>query len=321
MKNEGDENSCCAPAAGRREASCGDALPALNPRPFSSDGMKRLPGGRFLMGGDGPETWPLDGEGPVREVTLAPFWIDECAVTARDFAEFTDATGHVTEAEKFGWSFVHASQLSARERALRSDFRAAGLEWWFRVDGADWRRPVTPDRTVEEIGRLDHPAVHLAWSDAAACARWRGKRLPTEAEWEYACRGGLERQIYPWGNELTPGGRHRCNIWQGEFPKKDRGDDGYRGTAPSRSFKPNGYGLYNMTGNVWEWVNDWFDPQYGVYGPRVNPPGPAQGTAKVMRGGSYLCHASYCNRYRCAARTSNTPDSSAGHLGFRCAAN
>jgi len=293
---------------------------AVERRPFSSEGMVRLSGGAFLMGSEGREIWVRDGEGPVREVSLDDFWIDECAVTNRSFAEFVTTTGYVTEAERFGWSFVHASQLAAGERGKRKDLRVPGLEWWYRVDGAYWRDPIVPGQSFDEIKRADHPAVHLTWQDATSYAAWCGKRLPTEAEWECACRGGLVQKIYPWGDELTPGGKHRCNIWQGDFPKRDLGEDGYRGTGPSRSFKPNGYGLYNMTGNVWEWVNDWFDPQYAVHGVRTNPPGPPNGRAKVMRGGSYLCHASYCNRYRCSARTSNTPDTSSGHLGFRCAA-
>jgi sulfatase modifying factor 1 len=313
----GGANTCCLPVGSRSEAV--EPVRNFEPRPFSSEGMKLLSGGRFLMGSKGTEIWAADGEGPVREVTLQPYWIDETVVTNADFAGFIEATGYVTEAENFGWSFVHASQLSEGERRKRNEFRVAGLEWWYRVDGSNWRQPVVPGVCFREMKREAHPAVHLSWNDAAAYAQWRGKRLPTEAEWEYACRGGLVQQTYPWGNDLTPAGKHRCNIWQGEFPKTDRGEDGYRGTAPARSFKPNGYGLFNMTGNVWEWVGDWFDPNYGLYGDRVDPKGPVMGTARVMRGGSYLCHASYCNRYRCSARTSNTPDTSSGHLGFRCA--
>ncbi len=320
MKEGGREGSCCLPQASRGESISASALVTAEPLAFSNEGMKLLPQSSFLMGSESREIWPGDGEGPMRRVALNAFWIDECAVTGREFEAFAAATGYMTEAEKFGWSFVHASQLSADERSQRKDFRVLGLEWWYRVDGADWRHPITPGLTLHEMQRLDHPAVHLTWRDAHAYAQWRSKRLPTEAEWEYASRGGLEQKIYPWGDELTPDGKHRCNIWQGEFPKKDTGEDGYRSTAPARSFKPNGHGLYNMTGNTWEWVNDWFDPHYAVHGVRQNPPGPIHGDTRVMRGGSYLCHASYCNRYRCSARTSNTPDTSSGHLGFRCAA-
>ena len=162
------------------------------------------------------------------------------------------------------------------------------------------------------------PAVHTSWNDAAAFAEWAGKRLPTEAEWEYAARGGLAQKTYPWGDELTPGGRHLCNIWQGEFPHLDSGDDGYTAPAPVDAFPPNGYGLYTITGNAWEWCADWFHPSYHVTATRINPVGPRDGATKVMKGGSYLCHRSYCNRYRVAARTSNTADSTTTNISFRC---
>ena len=281
--------------------------------------MQHLEGGAFFMGSEGPESWPADGEGPVREVVLSPFWIDECAVTNQRFADFVRATGFVTEAERFGWSFVHHSQLTNHQRKTNAHYRVSGLEWWYRIDGASWRHPLGTGQDVGQLRRWDHPAVHLSWHDADAFARHGGKRLPTEAEWEHAARGGLAGKLYPWGDELTPGGKHRCNLWQGVFPKEDRGEDGYRSTAPARSFKPNGHGLFNMTGNTWEWVNDYFTPRHAPA--RANDPrGPQTGDRRVMRGGSYLCHASYCNRYRCSARTSNTPDSASGHLGFRCAA-
>jgi formylglycine-generating enzyme required for sulfatase activity len=160
--------------------------------------------------------------------------------------------------------------------------------------------------------------VHVSWNDASAYADWAGKRLPTEAEWEYAARGGLEQKLYPWGDDLTPAGRHLCNIWQGEFPTHDTAEDGYAGTCPVDAFPPNGFELYSVAGNVWEWCLDWFSPDFHRIATRVNPVGPPSGTAKVMKGGSYLCHASYCNRYRVAARTSNTPDSSTTNTGFRC---
>lgn len=320
MKNEDGQSTCCVPNASREGHACTSTPQEITPQPLSTSGMRQLEGGSFLMGAEGREIWPQDGEGPVRQVALDAFWIDECAVTGREFEEFVSASGYVTEAERFGWSFVHASQLSPREREKRQELRVAGLEWWYRVDGASWRFPLLPGQSLDELQRGNHPVVHVTWHDAAAYARWKGKRLPTEAEWEYACRGGLQQKIYPWGDDLTPGGRHRCNIWQGEFPRQDRGEDGYAGTAPARSFKPNGHGLYNMTGNTWEWVADWFDPHFPIYGTRNNPKGPPAGENRVMRGGSYLCHASYCNRYRCSARTSNTPDTSTGHLGFRCAA-
>lgn len=277
--------------------------------------MVELPGGPFLMGTDDTQGFIADGEGPVREVELHPFLIDATAVSNADFAAFIDATGYVTEAERFGWSFVFHGLLPQSVLDTHPQV-AAAAPWWCAIAGAYWRAPEGPGSHLGS--RIDHPVVHVSWNDAAAYAAWAGKRLPSEAEWEYAARGGLVQQRYPWGDELTPGGEHRCNIWQGRFPDYNSLDDGHLGTAPARSFKPNGYGLYNMVGNVWEWCQDWFDR--GHTPERRNPHGPASGTARVMRGGSFLCHASYCNRYRVAARYRNTPDSTASNIGFRCAA-
>ena len=279
--------------------------------------MVELPGGRFLMGTEDASGFPADGEGPVREITVDPFHVDATAVTNREFSRFVKSTRYVTEAERFGWSFVFHLLLTPRaKRAARQ--AVAEAPWWVRVDGASWRRPDGPGSNVKT--RMDHPVVHVSRHDAMAYCEWAGKRLPTEAEWEYAARGGLEQKTYPWGDDLTPGGEHRCNIWQGMFPDINTVEDGYAGTAPARAFPPNGYGLYNVAGNVWEWTADWFSATHHVDGPRDNPTGPDFGDAAVTRGGSYLCHESYCNRYRVAARTSNTPDSSTGNTGFRCVA-
>jgi formylglycine-generating enzyme len=273
--------------------------------------MIKLDGGHFLMGTDSPEAFPIDGEGPVRKVTLDPFFMDARPVSNEQFREFVQATGYKTESERFGWSFVFQSHV-APERAAG---RVFGVEWWCKIDGADWAHPEGPDTSLE--GRLHHPVLHVSWNDAAEYARWAGKRLPTEAEWEYAARGGLEQKIYPWGDELTPEGRHLCNVWQGEFPHNDTGEDGFTSVGPADAFPPNGYGLFAITGNAWEWCADWFSPHYHQTATRTNPIGPPQGASKVMKGGSYLCHRSYCNRYRVAARTSNTPDSSTTNISFR----
>jgi sulfatase modifying factor 1 len=264
------------------------------------------------MGTDDRLGYPADGEGPVRPVTLSPFWIDVAAVTNRQFAEFVDATGYVTDAERDARSFVFGGLLPDDFPETRA---IAAAPWWREVLAADWRHPEGPQSNLSR--RDDHPVVHTSWLDAMAYAAWFGKRLPTEAEWEYAARGGLVQQRYPWGDELTPNGEHRCNVWQGTFPSTNTIDDGYYGTAPVQAYPPNAYGLYNMCGNAWEWCSDWFTSRF-ARDEQTDPTGPAFGTHRVIRGGSYLCHESYCFRYRVAARSSNTPDSSTGNMGFRC---
>jgi len=276
--------------------------------------MLLLPGGEFLMGTDDAIGYPADGEGPVHSVSLRPFWIDPFAVTNARFDAFVRASGYVTDAEHFGWSVVFAGLLPDDFPETRG---VAATPWWRQVEGADWRHPEGPQSDIDD--RLVHPVVHVSWRDATAYCGWAGLRLPTEAEWEYAARGGLEQKRYPWGDNLTPGGAHRCNIWQGEFPRHNTRDDGYYGIAPVDSFAPHGFGLYNMVGNAWEWCRDWFSPIYYRHSPPDDPAGPTEGTHRVIRGGSYLCHESYCFRYRVAARSASTPDSSTGNTGFRVA--
>lgn len=304
-------SSCCSPGRGDASRAAGPGTDSLSVErvdmPFvrarESSTMVELPGGRFLMGAEGPQVNPSDGEGPVRPVDLDPFRIDAVTVTNAAFTSFVDATGYVTEAERFGWSFVF-DMLVPPEVDRRIERAVAGAPWWLPVPGASWRAPEGPGSDVAD--RQDHPVVHVSWHDATAYCVWSGTRLPTEPEWEYAARGGLEQATFPWGDELTPHGQHRCNVWQGRFPTTNTMDDGHLATAPVTAYDPNGYGLYNAVGNVWEWTAD--------------PFGRGTPGARAMRGGSYLCHASYCNRYRVAARTANTPDSSAGNIGFRVAA-
>ena len=266
--------------------------------------MAKIPAGEWLLGSEGPEAYPADREGPLRRLAHDGFLMDRTAVTNAEFADFVAATGFVTEAETIGWSFVFFAQVCplAASSARQAPFGVP--QWWAVVPGTSWREPDGPGSDWR--ARPDHPVVHVSWRDAAAYASWTGKRLPTEAEWEIAARGGLEGAVYPWGDELTPGGEHRCNIWQGRFPFDNSAADGWLSTAPADSFAPNGYGLFNMVGNTWEWAAGYWTPDR----PHLRP----------MRGGSYLCHASYCNRYRVSARTGNTADAAASHLGFRCAA-
>jgi formylglycine-generating enzyme required for sulfatase activity len=313
----GMPHPCCVPSRARADR-LNESRQASEERKCVNTGstadMVKLDGGIFLMGTDSDQAFPDDGEGPVRKVVVDSFFIDKYAVTTAQFAEFVRATGYRTESERLGWSFVFEGHIPLDLRAGAVSVPGAG--WWYKIEGAAWNHPEGPGWDISE--RQNHPVIHVSWNDAKAYADWAGKRLPTEAEWEYAARGGLEQKIFPWGDELVPEGNHHCNVWQGEFPLVDLAEDGYAGAAPVDAFLPNNYGLFNMTGNTWEWCNDWFHRTYHMTATKLNPVGPARGLAKVMKGGSYLCHHSYCNRYRVAARTSNEPDSATTNIGFRC---
>lgn len=285
---------------------------------MSGDGSLRqrsllIPGGRAEVGSDRP-LLPQDGEGPRRFVQLKPFRLGETAVTNAEFAGFIAATGHVTDAERFGWSYVfHLFVPEGREMGS-----ASGSSWWRGVEGARWDQPEGPGSDLS--GRDDHPAIHISWNDANAFAQWAGGRLPTEAEWEHAARGGLAGTTYPWGDtEPDDDTNLPCNIWQGDFPRNNTAADGFVGTAPVRSFAANGYGLFNMSGNCWEWTADPFRIRSLKREAKVRNERAAAQAERVLKGGSYLCHQSYCHRYRIAARIGNTPDTTTGHAGFRMA--
>ncbi|XP_013421270.1 sulfatase-modifying factor 1 [Lingula anatina] len=292
--------------------------PAAVKSPYArTNQMVYIPGGVFTMGVAQP-ILPGDGEGPPREVEVTGFYMDVHEVSNAEFGLFVNDTGHVTEAETFGDSFVLETRIS--EEVLKGISQAvAAAPWWLPVKGADWRHPDGPDTDLK--GRMDHAVIHVSWNDAVAYCKWAGKRLPTEAEWEYACRGGLKDRLFPWGNKLTPKDEHRLNMWQGEFPKENTKADGFDGPAPVTSYPPqNKFGLKNMVGNVWEWVSDWWNIRHTTDF-KKDPKGPDSSSDKVKKGGSYMCTKEFCYRYRCGARSQNTPDSSAGNLGFRCAAN
>ncbi len=269
----------------------------------------RVPGGAAHCGTQSP-VLPEDEEGPLRRRKVKALDWETGAVTAAAFARFVEATGYRTEAERFGWSYVfHAHVPETSGKTLGID----GLEWWRQVHGASWAWPAGPDGAPSAPA---HPVVHVSWNDARAYAEWAGGRLPREAEWEHAARGGLGDVRYPWGDADPDDEEHfPCNIWQGDFPYTNTAADGYHGTAPAISLEPNGYGLYNMVGNVWEWTADPFRLKSMKRTARNSAARPGQ--SKLLKGGSFLCHASYCFRYRIAARTGNTPDSSSAHTGFR----
>jgi formylglycine-generating enzyme len=298
--------SCCFPSTKNSRSLRQELLLSLisEPRRLDIGRMAAIPPGVWRLGYEGPEAYPEDGEGPEREAHCDGFLIDRTAVTNAEFADFIAATGYVTDADRIGWSFVFFAQLhpAASEHVL--SLSTGSPQWWLPVRGANWSAPDGPGSDI--LSRHDHPVVHVSWTDAVTFAHWVGKRLPSEIEWEISARGGLLDAIYPWGNDLRAGRKHNCNIWQGQFPFENTGEDGFLSTAPVSSYAANGFGLFNMVGNVWEWTADNWSAD--------------QSRLKSMRGGSYLCHRSYCNRYRVTARTFNAKNASSSNLGFRCAA-
>lgn len=312
--------------------------PIVTDECVKTDGMRYLPSGVFLMGSD--RFYPE--ESPIRRVKVDPFWIDETPVTNRDFARFVESTGYCTLAEMAPCPKDYPDMLPEMARAGSLLFQRTATpvnlddysQWWEFSFGTDWRHPHGPASDLEAL--WDHPVVHIAFDDAQAYARWAGKSLPTEAEWEFASRGGLDGADYAWGDELAPGGVCQANYWQGLFPFSNLLEDGYERTSPVRSYAPNGYGLYDMIGNVWEWTADWYaipkmegktkgqccvpaNPRGGTKrGSFEKGAGPKPFGRKVLKGGSHLCAASYCQRYRPAARHPQTIDSSTSHVGFRC---
>jgi sulfatase modifying factor 1 len=309
----------------------------------SHPGMAWIPGGEFTMGTDDPASMP--NEWPAHRVRVQGFWMDINTVTNAQFAKFVKATGYVTTAErKPDWDEMSKELPPGTSKPDDKVLVPGSLvfvptknpvplddmsQWWIWTPGANWRHPEGPGSTVK--GRENHPVVQVSWDDAAAYAKWAGKRLPSEAEWERAARGGIEGKRYVWGDDFRPGGKYMANTWQGVFPVKDTGDDGYMGPAPVGSFPANGYGLYDMAGNVWNWCSDWFDEtlyqacKAGVC--CANPEGPMKSNdpydpytpKRVIKGGSFLCNPDYCESYRPSARRGMPPDTGTSHVGFRCA--
>jgi formylglycine-generating enzyme required for sulfatase activity len=323
-------------------SSCCSSLPLRFPSQPSPEGMVWIPGGEFTMGSDHPDA--KKDEKPSHRVKVDGFWMDITPVTNRQFKEFVDATGYVTTAERAPELAEIMSQLPpgtpppAPELLVPASlvFKPTNGPvpltnhhfWWEWVPGANWKHPLGPNSSIE--GKEDHPVVHVSWDDANAYAKWAGKRLPTEAEWEFAARGGQDNILYVWGNEEFSEEKPQANIWQGIFPYKSTKPNGYFGTTPVKTYSPNRYGLYDMAGNVWQWCSDLY--HYFYYQDEskkeisINPTGPTTSfdpqepfaSKRVHRGGSFLCHHSYCKGYRITARMKTCPDTSLNHLGFRC---
>lgn len=312
----------------RRGVIAPRAAPRTEAPRFSTNGMVWVPAGRFRMGSEqgNPD------EQPVHEVYVDGFWMDRTEVTNEEFERFVRATGYVTVAERKpdARDFPDAlpENLVPGSVVFTPPPGEVSLEnhyiWWKYVPGANWRHPEGPGSDITE--RQNFPVVHVAWEDAVMYAQWAKKRLPTEAEWEYASRGGMDQQPYVWGREQLPNGEWRANIWQGRFPHENTAQDRFGGRAPVASFPPNGFGLHDMAGNVWEWCADWYRPDYYGRSSARNPAGPSDSydpnepalAKKVMRGGSYLCSDLYCTGYRPSARMKSSPDTGLSHTGFRC---
>lgn len=314
----------------------------INPPPENGPaGMVWIPGGEFVMGSNDADA--SQAEGPLHQVKVDGFWMDEAEVTNAQYREFVEATGYVTIAERpIDWEEMK-KQLPPGTPKPPDDVLVPGSlvfsppdhavslddysQWWKWVNGADWQNPKGPGSSIE--GKDNYPVVHIAYEDAVAYAEWAGKRLPTEAEWEFAARGGVYDKPFAWGDELTPDGKYLANFFQGDFPYNNANMDGFNAAAPAQSFQPNGYGLYEIIGNVWEWTSDWY--RYDAYQARtgkltVNPEGPTMcydpqdpyALKRVIKGGSYLCSREYCSNYRPSARMATSIDSGQEHLGFRC---
>jgi formylglycine-generating enzyme len=306
-------------------------------------GMRSIPAGEFTMGTNDPNSMP--NERPARRVKLDEFFIDEHDVTNAEFRKFVEATKYVTTAERpVDWEELKKQVPPGTPKPADEMLKPGSLvftppgrevdlrevaNWWTWTSGASWRHPEGPNSNLD--GRDDHPVVQVSWDDALAYAKWAGKRLPTEAEWEFAARGGLDRKAFAWGDEMRPGGRWMANTWQGAFPVSNSGEDGHRGLARVRSYEPNGYGLYDVAGNVWEWCSDWYrDDYYATLAARPapvrNPPGPETShdpdepgvEKRVQRGGSILCSDQYCARYMVGTRGKGAADTGNNHVGFRC---
>ena len=300
---------CCMPNQQSKTKSQAYNLKTIKQKSILNEKMVLLKSAEFLMGSEDKTTYTADKEGPVKKIKVNSFLIDKYAVSNKEFSNFVNESNYISDAEKLEWSYVFYQFINPKfSKEILG--KAENAPWWLAIQGANWKNPEGPGSSIQN--RINHPVIHISRNDANNYCKWANKRLPTEAEWEYAARGGLSQKTFPWGNSLNPSGKHLCNIWQGNFPKTNLAKDGYIGTAPVNEYKPNNFGLFNMVGNVWEWCQNSWDNKDGTLNTRKTI------NQKTIRGGSYLCHKSYCNRYRVSARSSNSVNSSTGNLGFRC---